>query len=243
MKASNDAVLRYMNMGKMCDYFLNDDKAKKQLLNSAKRTNLTVTKKTKKSTKISVCTGTYKEVVYPMLDKWSSLDLTAGGALLDPSPRMEVRLLELRHDNESSLKCTQSVAEINFKGKVKVHLYHTNQTILIQGDSHEEFYSKFLSPILTEVSHLTADKIRRFNSLIINSMKSGPRFPDPGAPSRPRAGVTRAGARRPSDTARPASGAVSSAVSILNEILEMSGIPNTSQDISLTNPEQPALAQ
>ena len=123
MQASNDVVLRYMNMGKLCDYFLNDDKAKKQLLSSAKRTNLKVTKKTKKSTKISVCTGTYKEVVYPLLDKWSSLDLTAGGALLEPSPRMEVRLLELRHDNESSLKCTQSVAEINFKGKVKVHLY------------------------------------------------------------------------------------------------------------------------
>ena len=47
-----------MNVGKMCDYLLNDDKAKKQLLNSAKRTSFEVTNKTKKSTKISVCSGT-----------------------------------------------------------------------------------------------------------------------------------------------------------------------------------------
>ena len=117
-KGSDSVVLSYMNTGKMCDYLLNDDKAKKQLLNSAKRSNMEVTKKTKKSTKISVCAGTYKEVLYPLLDDWSSLDLTVGGALLESAPQMEVRLLELRHDNESSFKCTQSVAEINFKGKI-----------------------------------------------------------------------------------------------------------------------------
>ena len=190
-KGCDTIILSYMNTGKMCDYLLNDDKAKKQLLNSAKRTNLEVTKRTKKSTKISVCAGTYKEVIYPLLDEWSSLDLTAGGAPLESASRPEVRLLELRHDNESSFKCTQSVAEISFKGKVKLHLYHTNQTILIQGDAHEEFYCNFFSPRLAQVSHQTADKIRRYNSLIINSMKPGPRCPDPGAPPRPRAGVSR----------------------------------------------------
>ena len=61
---NNDTViLRYMNTGKICNYLLNDDKAKKKLLNSAKINTIKMTKKTKKSTKISVSAGTYKEVV------------------------------------------------------------------------------------------------------------------------------------------------------------------------------------
>jgi hypothetical protein len=161
-ESSNTAILSYMNTGKVCDYLLNDDKAKKQLLNSAKRTCIKMTKKTKKSTKISVCTGTYKEVVYPLLDEWSSLDMM-NGALLKSAPGMEVRLKGLRHDEESSFKCTQSVAELDLKGKIKIHFYHTNQTILIQGDNHDELFCKYFSPIIEELSQERADKIRRFN--------------------------------------------------------------------------------
>ena len=45
----------------------------------------------------------------------------------------------------------------------------------------------------------------------------------------------------PASTALPVSSAISSAVSILEEVLEMSGIPNNSLDISLTDPGLPAL--
>ena len=224
-----------MNTGKTTDYLLNDDKAKKQLLSSAKRTSLKVTNRTKKTTKFAVCVGTNKEVIYPVLDEWSCLDLKNGGAMLNSPLRMDVHLKELRHDNDSSFKRTQSVADIVFKNHtIKIHFYHTNQTVLIHGENHDEFYFQFFTPLLAELSQLKADKIRRFNTLVITSMKPGPRRPEPVRPVFPRDGRTRA-------TAGPVSSAVSSAVSILEEILEMSGIPNTSQDISVASPEMPAL--
>ena len=70
------------------------------------------------------------------------------------------------------------MAEFDFKGKIKVHLYHTNQTVLIQGDAHDDFFCKFFSPMIDELCQGKAEQIKRFNTIIINSMKPGPHCPD-----------------------------------------------------------------
>ena len=74
-----------MTTGKITNYILNDDKAKKQLLDSAKRQNVVLTKQTKTSTKFEMCTGTYKEVLFPVLNEWCKVDFSKGGVRLNTS--------------------------------------------------------------------------------------------------------------------------------------------------------------
>jgi hypothetical protein len=235
--ATNDkiAIVNIMTSGKINDYTLNSDKAKQQLLSSSKRTHLQVTNQTKKTTKFSLCAGTYKEVIFPLLDEWSSHDLSKGGVQIKSSPRMEVQLTLVRHDTESTSKNTQTVVDLCFKGKkVKLHLYHTNQTGLVQGENHEEFYA-FLSTMITNLSRQSADRVKWFNRLIMSTFKPGP----------PRAGASRAGVRRPPSqpassstaTVQPAGSSVSTSrtVRTAHSQLELSGIPNCSQDISLAS--------
>ena len=229
------AIVNIMTTGKINDYTLNSDKAKQQLLSSSKRAHLQVTIQTKKTTKFSLCAGTYKEVIFPLLDEWSSHDLSKGGVQIKSSPRMEVQLTLVRHDTESTSKNTQTVVDLCFKGKkVKLHLYHTNQTGLVQGENHEEFYA-FLSTMITNLSRQSADRIKWFNRLVMSTFKPGP----------PRAGASRAGVRRPPSqpassstaTVQPAGSSVitSRTVGTADSQLELSGIPNCSQDISLAS--------
>ena len=88
-----DNVVNLMTTGNMTDYILNDDKAKQQLLSNALRTSIEAMKQTKSTTKFAMCTGTYKEVIFPLLDKWSSQDLTAGGVRLNSAQKLDVQLL------------------------------------------------------------------------------------------------------------------------------------------------------
>ena len=77
----------------------------------------------------------------------------------------------LRQDNETTSKVTQTVAEFEFNGKkIKLHLYHTNQSGLIQGSNHDMFYKQFFLPMIEEINQLHNDKIRRFNQLIISTI-------------------------------------------------------------------------
>ena len=114
-KTSNDAIVHSMTTGKITNYVLNDSKAKTQLLSSAKRPNVNVTKQTKTSTKFSLCTGTYKEVIFPMLDEWSKVDLSRGGVKLNSANQMDVQMISIRHDKESSAKSTQTVVDLSRK--------------------------------------------------------------------------------------------------------------------------------
>ena len=229
-----------MTTGKTNDYTLNNDKAKQQLLSSALRKRLEVTKQTKKTTKFSLCTGTYKEVIFPLLDEWSNHDLTKGGVQIKSPLGMEVELITVRHDTESTAKNTQAVVDLCFNGKrIKLHLYHTNQTGLVQGENHNEFY-KFLSAMISELTNQNADRVKWFNRLIVSTFKPGP----------PRAGASRAGVRRPpsqpasssTNTVQPSGSAVSASQTVrtADSLLELSGIPNCTQDISLASLGAPA---
>ena len=238
--SDNDTIVNIMTTGKINDYALNNDKAKQQLLSSALRKRIESTKQTKKSTKFSMCTGTYKEVIFPLLNEWSNHDLTRGGVQIGSSPRMEAQLMSVRHDTESTAKNTQAVVDLCYKGKkVKLHLYHTNQSGLIQGENHEEFF-KFFSETISELTNQNADRVKWFNRLVMSTFKPGP----------PRAGASRAGVRRPpsqpasSSTVHPAGSSASTyqAIRIADSQLELSGIPNCSQDISLDSIGAPALA-
>ena len=71
LENSNDNIVATMTTGKVTDYILNDDKAKKQLLKSDKRQKVEFSKQTKTSTKFAMCTGTYKEVIFPVIEEWS----------------------------------------------------------------------------------------------------------------------------------------------------------------------------
>ena len=79
---SNDNIVHTMTTGKLNNYVLNDDKAKQQLLTSAKRQNIELGKQTKTSTKFDLCAGTYKETIFPMLNEWAKVDMTNGGVRL-----------------------------------------------------------------------------------------------------------------------------------------------------------------
>ena len=86
--SNNDTIVNIMTTGKFNEYTFNNDKAKQQLLSSALRKRLEVTKKNKKTTRISMCTGTYKDVIFSLLDEWSNQDLTGGGVQIKSSPGM-----------------------------------------------------------------------------------------------------------------------------------------------------------
>ena len=83
--SDNNTIVNFMTAGKINDYTLNNDKAKQQLLSSALRKRFEITKQTKKTTKFSMCTGTYKEVIFPLPDEWSNHDLTKGGVKIKSS--------------------------------------------------------------------------------------------------------------------------------------------------------------
>ena len=88
---------------------------------------------------------------------------------------MDIRLISLRHDKESKAKATQSVAELECDGKkIKMHLYHTNQSALVQGSSHDIFYRLFVLTMLDELCQLLQDKIKRFDQLIISTIMPQP---------------------------------------------------------------------
>ena len=106
-----------------------------------------------------------------MLNEWSKVDLAKGGVMLNTASRLDIKLISLRHDKETTAKSTQSVAELECNGKkVKLHLYHTNQSALIQGSNHDIFYRQFILKMLDELCQLLQNKIKRFNQLIISTM-------------------------------------------------------------------------
>ena len=99
-----------------------------------------------------MCAGTYKEVIFPVIEEWSRAVSESVGVRLNSSPQMDIKLNSVRHNEESSYKCIQSVAKLEYSSKkIKVHIYHTNQTCWIQGQSHEDFYEKFLIPMIGEL--------------------------------------------------------------------------------------------
>ena len=168
---SNDTIVHTMTTGKLNNYVLNDDKAKQQLLTSAKRQNVELGKQTKTSTKFDLCAGTYKETIFPVLSEWAKADLAMSGVRLNAAPRLDVHLTSLRRDNETTAKATQTVAEFDFNGKkIKLHMYHTNQSGLVQGSNHDMFYRQFFLPMIEEVNQLLDAKIRRFNELITSTI-------------------------------------------------------------------------
>ena len=110
------------------------------------------------------------EIIFPVLNEWSKLDLTKS-ARLNSAPQLDIQLTGLRHDNEATAKATQTVVELECNGrKIKLHLYHTNQSGLIQGSSHDVFYRQFIIPMIEDLSLLLDEKVRRFNPLIISTI-------------------------------------------------------------------------
>ena len=166
------AIVDTVNSGKVHPYILNNKKAKGKLVKNAKKDPLTEPTTKGDTTKIELSTGAYKEVVFPLLSHWAQL--------LKEQPGKEVKLLEqenpvalvsIRDDMDVTSKKMDALLHFKFKQDIiKLFFYHTNQSIMVQGPTHQAFFHSFLLPILTKSVNDATHEIKEFNCLIIRSL-------------------------------------------------------------------------
>ena len=162
------AIYETVSTGKIYPYILNNVKAKKELVANAKLDPVDKPTTKPNTTQVQLSTGAYKEVVFPLLDSWSQ-------ALRGDNPELsdQVTLLKVRDDTDQTNKKMDALVHLRFnQDNIQIFFYHTNQSLMIQGPSHQHFYNTFLLPTITKIVLDTAQEIKEFNSLVIRTLSN-----------------------------------------------------------------------
>ena len=148
-------------------YALNDKKAAKVLSNNAKLPLAEQISDSPQTTHVQLNTGAFSQVIFPLFNYWKMFPpnqvLTEGD--------VQVTLKELRIDEEVNGKKVDGLAKFIFEDKkVSLFAYHTNQTIMIQGVCHKEFFSSFLAPVLKKNFVQKSEEITKFNKMVLEAL-------------------------------------------------------------------------
>ena len=169
------AVISSLTTGVIHPYVMNNATAKKKLLQNASKDPLTPGNVTQQSTKLSLSTGAFKETVIHLVSHWAGLiEQQHNLQLTVPQGQHTVSLVTLRDDGDKIGNKTDALVSFKFDDiEMKLHVYYTNQSLMVQGPSHASFYCDFLLPILTDLCSRKAQEIKDFNCMVIRTLKPG----------------------------------------------------------------------
>ena len=170
MKTRVQASIRStLNQGVVHPYLLNDKKAAKVLLENAHLPMAEKISETIQTTHIQLSTGAFSQVVFPLFSYWKTFPVNQ--VLVEG--KLEATLKEVRIDEEDNGKHVDYLAKFVMKNKkISIFAYCTNQTIMIQGSIHMEFFRSFLLPLLRKNFSQMEDKIKQYNEMVIKSLSS-----------------------------------------------------------------------
>ena len=169
------AVLSSLTTGVIHPYVMNNANAKKKLLQNASKDPITPGNVSYQSTMVSLSTGAFKETVLHLLSHWSRLiEEQQNLQLTVPQGQHTVFLVTMRDDGDKVGNKTDALVSFKYDDiEIKLHVYYTNQSLMVHGPSHGSFYSDFLLPILTDLCSRKAQEIKDFNCLTIRTLKPG----------------------------------------------------------------------
>ena len=150
---------------------MNNLKAKTQMVASASRPALALGAVSPQTSRVELSTGTYREVILPLLANWDTVQHSTDTSVGTPDPSTTVLVQEVRADTEQTGLVTQVVATLLYNGdKIVLHCFHTNQSLMVQGIHHSSFLEHFLFPTLQEAITEREAAIREYNDLVAASL-------------------------------------------------------------------------
>ena len=171
-EGENIAIFETVSTGKIHPYILNNVKAKKELVTNAKLSPINKPTIKPNTTKVQLSTGAYKEVVFPLLDSWSQA-LRGEAPELSDLEEIKVNLIKIRDDTDQTNKKMDALVHLKFnQDNIQIFFYHTNQSLMVQGTSHQPFYNTFLLPAITKIVNNATQEINEFNSLVIRTLSN-----------------------------------------------------------------------
>ena len=166
---TQEGIRSTLTQGVVHHYLLNDNKACKVMTENAKLTPMEKIGNSSTTTHLQLSTGVFSQVIFPLLQYWKSFP--PDQALVQD--KVEVLLKEVRVDEEENGKKVDALVKFEFKGKkISLFMYSTNQTMMVQGKDHVEFFSSFLLPILEINISQKKKNIDQYNQMIIRSLSS-----------------------------------------------------------------------
>ena len=166
------AIYETVSTGKIHLYILNNVKAKKELVAKAKLDPVNKPTIKPNNTQVRLSTGAYKEVVFSLLDSWSQA-LKGDSPELSDLEGIKVTLLKVRDDTDQTKKKMDALVHLRFnQNNIQIFFYHTNQSLMVQGPSHQPFYNTFLLPSITKTVNDAIQEINEFNALVIRTLSN-----------------------------------------------------------------------
>ena len=158
-----------LSQGVVHPYLLNDKKAAKVLLENAHLPMVEKISETIQTTHVQLSTGAFSQVVFPLFSYWKTFPVNQ--VLVEG--KLEATLKDVRIDEEDNGKQVDYLAKFVLKNKkISIFAYCTNQTLMIQGSIHKEFFKSFILPLLRKNFTQMEDKIKQYNQMVIKSLSS-----------------------------------------------------------------------
>jgi hypothetical protein len=174
VKEGESAIFNTVKTGIIHPYIMNNDTAKTTIVKNARKDPVDIFNVTKSTTKIHLSSGAYKEIIFPLLDHWTQVLQDGLQHRLVSTPEHNVTLVSVRSDTDESSNTIDALAHFKFDSEnIQVHMYHTNQSMMIQGPSHVSFGSNFLLPVLKDMVSQATEEIKEFNCHIIRTLRQG----------------------------------------------------------------------
>ena len=150
------------------NYALNDRKAKKKILEGAKRTPFEVDENMTSDTLI-FSAGAWLTVVLPFLDK-----LKEETDKIFSVGDMKVKVCSVVFGREASdMKYVDAkVVLTTGKDKIVCHFYNTTQRVLINGNGYKKIVNSLLTPLFSEKIKMLKEEIKKTNSEITDNFDS-----------------------------------------------------------------------
>ena len=166
------AIYETVSTGKIHPYILNNVKAKNVLVTNAKLDPVNKPIIKPNTTQVQLNTGAYKKVVFLLLDSWSQA-LKGDTPELSDLEGIKVTVLKVRDDTDQTKKKMDALVHLRFnQDSIQIFFYHTNQSLMVQGPSHQPFYNTFLLSSITEIVNDATQEINEFNSLVIRTLSN-----------------------------------------------------------------------
>ena len=166
---AQEGIRNTLAEGKVHKFVLNDEKAKKIMLEHAKVPMVKQMSESSQTTQLQLSTGAFSQVIFPLFNYWKTFPNDQ--VLVEDNT--QVTLKEVRIDQEEKGKKVDFLAKFLFDGKkISVFAYCTNQTLMVQGISHKEFLDSFIMPLLNKIFIQKTDSILSYNEMVVKELSS-----------------------------------------------------------------------
>ena len=150
------------------NYALNDRKAKKKILEGAKRPPFEVDENLTSDTLI-FSAGAWLQVVLPFLDKLKE-DIDKTFSVSDT--KVKVNSVVFGREASDMKYVDAKVVLTTGKDRIVCHFYNTTQRVLINGHGYKKIVNSLLTPLFAEKIELLKEEIKKANSEITENFDS-----------------------------------------------------------------------